>query len=214
MLRPDTIVMAWRGMSVALAAARAGHDVVAVPVQPTYFDYAQDDAETEPVAIGGPVRLADVAGFAPVPADWPPSAQARLLGTQFQVWTEYIPDGRALEYMIFPRACALAEVAWSGGPALMYDGPAQLHDGSAPLHDGPAPLQDGPAPLQDGPAPLRDRIAAHLGRLEAAGLEFRPLAGPRPWQQGGRGPRRHRPGYPVGDVAGHLAELAATDRQP
>ena len=57
MLRPDTVVMAWRGMQIALQAAQAGHDVVAAPVFPTYFDYYQERAETEPVAIGGPVRL-------------------------------------------------------------------------------------------------------------------------------------------------------------
>jgi hexosaminidase len=192
MLRPDTIVMAWRGMEVARAVAHSGHDVVVVPVLPTYFDYAQDSSDDEPVAIGGPVRLSDVAGFAPVPADLTAPARERVLGTQFQVWTEYIPDGRALEYMMFPRALALAEVAWSGGGS-----PLTGADSTGSLR----------------PA-LQDRIAAHLLRLDAAGLEYRPLAGPRPWQQGGSGPRRHRLGYPIGDVGVHLAELAAADGQP
>lgn len=187
-LRPDAVVMAWRGWQVARAAADAGHDVIAAPVLPTYFDYAQDSGETEPLAIGGPVRLADVAGFAPVPADWPQEARDRLIGTQFQVWTEYIPDGRALEYMIFPRACALADVAWSGRPS---------------------PLA---ADSRAHPA-LLPRIAAHLRRLDAVGLEYRPLSGPRPWQEGGAGPRRHRAGYPVADVAMHLRQLAAADEQ-
>jgi hexosaminidase len=185
-LRPDTVVMAWRGMRVARAAAEAGHDVIAAPVLPTYFDYAQDNGETEPLAIGGPVQLADVAGFEPLPDDWPQATRDRLIGTQFQVWTEYIPDGRALEYMIFPRACAFAEVAWSGrGSALSTDSPDR--------------------------AALVSRIEAHLRRLDAAGLEYRPLTGPRPWQQGGAGPRRHRPGYRVEDVAVHLGQLAAAD---
>jgi hexosaminidase len=185
MLRPDTVVMAWRGMGIARQAALAGHPVVAAPVLPTYFDYYQERAASEPIAIGGPVRLSDVAGFAPVPADWPQGAREKLIGTQFQVWTEYIRDGRSLEYMIFPRACALADVAWSGGPV---------------------PLTGEP----DRP-PFLDRIAAHLRRLDAAGLEYRPLAGPHPWQRGGAGPRRHRPGYLVQDVAVHLDQLAAVD---
>jgi hexosaminidase len=185
-LRPDTVVMAWRGMQVARAAAEAGHDVIAAPVLPTYFDYAQDVGETEPIAIGGPVRLRDVAGFDPAPAAWPQAVRDRVIGTQFQVWTEYIPDGRALEYMIFPRACALAEVAWSGQASAL----------SAESAGRPA---------------LLSRIAVHLGRLDAAGLEYRPLAGPWPWQQGGAGPRRHRVGYLVEDVAVHLSQLAASD---
>ncbi len=184
-LREDTIVMCWRGMQVGRAAAVAGHDVVATPVFPTYFDYYQERAGSEPVAIGGPVRIEDVAAFAPVPADWPAGARSRLIGTQFQVWTEYIPDARHLEYMIFPRACALADVSWAGQAVSWQDGTA------------------------DGAPPLRDRVVAHLGRLAAAGMEYRPLTGPRPWQQGGSGPRRHRPGYPVQDVSVHLDQLAA-----
>jgi len=196
-LRDDTIVMAWRGMQVARAAADAGHDVVAVPVFPTYFDYFQERLPSEPVAIGGPVRIEDVAGFAPVPADWPAAARERLLGTQFQVWTEYMPDSRALEYMMFPRGCALAEVAWTGGPAV-WTAPAGQE---APPGEGAQPQR----PV------LRDRIEAHLRRLAAAGIEYRPLSGPLPWQQGGTGPRRHRPGLQVHDVAAHLDQLSSAE---
>jgi hexosaminidase len=187
MLRPDTVVMAWRGMQIARDAALAGHEVVAAPVLPTYFDYYQERGPTEPVAIGGPVRLADVAEFAPVSADWPRQARDNLLGAQFQVWSEYIRDGRSLEYMIFPRACALADVAWSGTAIGLEGG-------------------------EPGRPALMTRIAAHLRKLDAAGLEYRPLTGPRPWQQGGSGPRRHRPGYLIQDVAVHLDQLAGGGR--
>lgn len=182
-LRDDTVVMAWRGGDIARRAALAGHDVVATPVIPTYFDYAQADDDREPLAIGGPVTIEEVAALRPLPGDWPDQAAQHLVGTQFQLWSEYIPDSRALDYMTFPRACALAEVAWHGAPT-PWAGPQTT----------------------DRP-PLRDRLTAHLGRLRAAGIEYRPLDGPHPWQQGGTGPRRHWAGTPVADVARHLAEL-------
>jgi hexosaminidase len=180
-LRPDTIVMAWRGMDIARRAAQAGHDVIATPVVPTYFDYCQADDEREPLAIGGPVTIDEVAAFSPgaAAAAWPEHAGRHLIGTQFQLWTEYIRDSRALEYMAFPRACALAEVAWSGGPA--QAAPAQG-----------APAQASPAQAGDATA-WAERLAAHLRRLDAAGVGYRPLNGPHPWQQAGPGPRGHRP---------------------
>jgi hexosaminidase len=182
-LRDDTLVMAWRGQEIGRKAALAGHDVISAPVMPTYFDYAQATDESEPLAIGGPVTIEDVAGHRPVPPDLPETAARHLIGTQFQVWTEYIPDSRALDYMVFPRACAFAEVAWHGEPAGW--------DESA-----------GGRPAQHG------RMSAHLGRLDAAGIEYRPLDGPRPWQQGGTGARRHHPGTRIAKVAQDLAEMA------
>jgi hexosaminidase len=176
-LRTDTVVMAWRGLDIGRRAAAAGHDVIAAPVLPTYFDYYQSDDQAEPGGIGGPVRLADVAAFAPVPGDWPPEVRRHVIGTQFQVWTEYVRTGRELEYLIFPRACALADVAWSGAPV--------------------------------PPGEAGSWLDAHLRRLDAAGLEYRPPAGPRPWQEGGTGSRRHRTGARIGEVAVNLDNLAA-----
>jgi hexosaminidase len=116
-LLPDSIVTAWRGDRVARRVAAAGYEVVRCPVFPAYFDYDQSDHPDEPLAIGGPITLDDVAGFAPVPEDWSDTERDRVLGVQFNAWTEYIADAAHLDYMMFPRACALAEVAWTGRPA-------------------------------------------------------------------------------------------------
>jgi hexosaminidase len=159
-VREDTIVMCWRGDAIAREAAAAGYDVVRAPVYPTYLDYDQSDLETEQLAIGGPITLADSAGFTPLRDDWSEAELAHVLGGQFQTWSEYIPNERHLDYMVFPRACAIAEVTWSGGPADYDDLTGRLE-------------------------------SAHLARLDAAGVEYRPLDGPRPWQQGGTGARKH-----------------------
>lgn len=113
-LRQDTVVMPWRGMGVGRRAAAAGHDVVATPVFPLYFDYAESSSPDEPMAIGDATTVEDVAAFEPAPADWTEEERARVLGVQAQLWTERVPDARTVDYRLWPRACALAEVAWSG----------------------------------------------------------------------------------------------------
>ncbi|MFC1653092.1 beta-N-acetylhexosaminidase [Planctomycetota bacterium] len=112
-LAPGATVMSWRGQKGGVAAAQAGHDVVMAANGYTYFDYYQGDRETEPLAIGGNLPLERVYSFDPVPADLSAAEAVHILGVQGQVWTEYIPTPEHAEYMAFPRACALSEVAWT-----------------------------------------------------------------------------------------------------
>ncbi len=113
-LAPEATVMSWRGIDGGLAAARQNHDVIMTPGSHCYFDHYQSDPATEPLAIGGYTTLEKVYAYEPTPADsLTPDQQRHILGAQGNVWTEYIPDGSQVEYMAFPRACALAEVLWS-----------------------------------------------------------------------------------------------------
>ena len=113
-LAPNATVMSWRGEAGGIAAASAGHDVVMAPNTYTYFDYFQSqDKASEPLGIGGYVPLSKVYGYNPIPAELPAEQAHHVLGTQYQLWSEYIPNPAHLEYMAFPRACALSEVAWS-----------------------------------------------------------------------------------------------------
>jgi hexosaminidase len=50
------------------------------------------------------------------------SIQAKhILGAQANVWTEYIPTSDHVEYMVYPRACAMAEVLWSKPETKKYE---------------------------------------------------------------------------------------------
>merc|ERR1712137_216851 len=71
------------------------------------------DILDEPLAIGGDLPLHQVHSFDPVPRDFTPEQAAHVLGTQGQLWTEYMPTSSDVERMAFPRLCALAEVAWT-----------------------------------------------------------------------------------------------------
>jgi hexosaminidase len=112
-LAPNATVMSWRGEEGGIAAAHAGHDVVMAPNTYTYLDYRQSLSPKEPLAIGGYLPLRRVYNYEPIPKGLTAEEARHVLGAQGQLWTEYIPDLEQLEYMAFPRACALAEVAWT-----------------------------------------------------------------------------------------------------
>jgi len=111
---PNTAVMSWRGEKGGIAAAQAGHDVVMAPTGSTYFDYYQSkDKDKEPLAIGGYLPLEVVYDYEPVPKEIAVEFSKHVLGSQGQLWTEYMPSPKQVEYMAFPRLAALAEVTWS-----------------------------------------------------------------------------------------------------
>jgi hexosaminidase len=113
-LPPGATVMAWRGEEHGIRAAQDGVDVVMTPREPTYLDKYQADSAEEPLAIGGMTTLADCVGWEPVPAALRNTPAAdRILGGQAQLWTEYIADRKRLDYMAFPRLCALSEALWT-----------------------------------------------------------------------------------------------------
>jgi hexosaminidase len=112
-LAPGAAVMSWHGAKPAVTAATAGHDVVLSPTSHCYFDYYQSRASGQPKAIGGFVPIEKVYSFNPMPADLSDEAKSHVLGGQANLWTEYIDSRNQLDYMAYPRTCALAEVLWS-----------------------------------------------------------------------------------------------------
>ncbi len=112
-LAPNATVMSWRGEKGGIEAASENHDVIMTPTSNCYFDYYQSEDPEEPLAIGGYLPLKDVYNYEPIPKELPKDKHNYILGTQGNVWTEYIPTEDHLEYMAYPRACAMAEVNWS-----------------------------------------------------------------------------------------------------
>jgi hexosaminidase len=111
-LAQNAALMDWIGG--ATEGASAGHDVVMTTEKLCYLDHYQSlDHGKEPRAIGGFLPLRNIYAFDPIPTNLPPQFQQHILGAQGNLWTEYIPNLRHAEYMIFPRESALAEITWS-----------------------------------------------------------------------------------------------------
>ncbi|MFD3759728.1 beta-N-acetylhexosaminidase [Streptomyces sp. NPDC058622] len=116
-------VLPWRDAEHGRRAALRGHDVIMAPFRSTYLDYPQSADPGEPRGQDGVLDLRGVYDNDPAPAHWEPEAAGRVLGTQAQLWTEYARTPAQLEYLAFPRLCALAETAWSAH----RDWPGFLH---------------------------------------------------------------------------------------
>lgn len=150
---PGAVVMAWQGRERGLRAIEAGHAVILASQSHYYFDFYPSDDPEEPYCIGGNTTWQRVVGADPREG-LRPDQRGLLLGVHGAVWTEYVDSPARVEYQAFPRACALAEVAWHG--------PAEV-------------------------AEFEARLGRHMARLDAAGVNYRPLSGPHPWQRGGTG---------------------------
>ncbi len=114
-LSPTATMMVWRSWDWATHAVKQGNEVVMTPTSHCYFDYGQGAHPKAPFyeAIGGHLPLEKVYSMEPVPGGLTPEQERKVIGVQGNLWSEYLFDQAKWEYMAFPRAIALAEVAWS-----------------------------------------------------------------------------------------------------
>ena len=113
-LAEGATVMSWRGEAGGIAAAKQDHDVVMTPNSYLYFDYYQSlDKANEPLAIGGYLPLQRVYSYEPMPQELTADEARHIIGVQANIWTEYMPTFKHMQYMALPRMAALSEVQWT-----------------------------------------------------------------------------------------------------
>ena len=113
-LAPNAIVMSWRGEKGGIAAAKELHKVIMTPGKPLYFDHYQTKNPKDSLAIHGYNPFKAVYSYNPIPKVLDSlGLGSYVLGAQGNVWTEYMASPAKVEYMIFPRMAALAEVLWA-----------------------------------------------------------------------------------------------------
>jgi hexosaminidase len=112
-LSPGATVMSWQGIQGGIEAMRQRHDAIMTPEPYVYFDYYQSLYPTEPLTAAGYTPLSKTYSYEPIPADLKADEEKYLKGVQGNAWSEYMDSPEKAEYMIFPRALAVAEVGWS-----------------------------------------------------------------------------------------------------
>jgi hexosaminidase len=104
--------MSWRGIEGGQEAIRQGHDAVMTPGNRCYLDKVQDAPVCEPEGFGGYLPIDSIYVYDPA-AGIPEASLGHLLGVQGNLWHELIPQPSHTEYMLYPRAFAIAEIGWS-----------------------------------------------------------------------------------------------------
>ncbi|HEY0299355.1 MAG TPA: beta-N-acetylhexosaminidase [Arachidicoccus sp.] len=119
-LAPKATVMSWRGEEGGIAAARMNHNVIMTPGGWVYFDHSQTQPE-DSLTIGGYLPIQRVYSYDPYSEKLTSDEHKYIIGVQANIWTEYMSSPSKVEYMVFPRMAALAEVAWTQPQYKNYD---------------------------------------------------------------------------------------------
>jgi hexosaminidase len=112
-LAPSATVMSWEGEEGGITAARMHHNVVMTPLPQMYFDAPNDKAENEPIGWNDPVSWQMVYNYEPQSSQLSEEDAKYILGAQANLWAEKIGTFSHLEYMVYPRVLALAELTWT-----------------------------------------------------------------------------------------------------
>lgn len=110
----DFIILGWQKYGeAAVKAAEQGHRFIMSPARIMYLIRYQGPQWFEPLTYFGNNTLKDVYDYEPIQKDWTSHTASLLMGVQACMWTEFCNTPADLDYLLFPRLSALAEVAWS-----------------------------------------------------------------------------------------------------
>ncbi len=114
MLDDDITIMAWVGADkAALEAANRGLETILTPQIPYYINRKQSTDPGEPHTQGRGTETVEVVyNYVPM-KNVPDNLNSKYKGVQANFWSEYVPDGKLLEYLILPRLAAVAEAGWT-----------------------------------------------------------------------------------------------------
>ncbi|MDE1192210.1 MAG: beta-N-acetylhexosaminidase [Arachidicoccus sp.] len=119
-LAPNATIMSWRGEEGGIAAAQQHHNVIMTPGGWLYLDHSQIKNE-DSLTIGGYLPIKRVYEYDPYSSKLTKEETKYISGLQANVWTEYMADPAKVEYMIFPRMAAVAEIGWTQIKNKNYD---------------------------------------------------------------------------------------------
>ena len=117
-LANDAVVMNWRGIDIGKKALEQGNPVVLT--SDCYINKYQGLPEYEPLANGGYLTLKKLCHYnlekenlTSLSLGGGKGEEKKVLGSQANLWAEYIATPEHSEYMLFPRLLAFSEICWT-----------------------------------------------------------------------------------------------------
>ena len=120
-LSPTAVMMVWRDWKWARHALDLGNNIIMTPRTHCYIDYTPGNLpENDPYydnitryqKTPRVITLEKVYHFEPVSEGIRPGQETQILGSQANLWGEYLYDWRKAEYFLYPRALAMSEALW------------------------------------------------------------------------------------------------------
>ena len=112
-LSKDATMVAWHDSDDGFRASLRGYDVILSPASFSTFSYYQDNPITSPKSMSGFLPIDKVYNFNPRPSNISQEALQHIKGIQMNMWTQYIEKEEDIEYYLYPRLLAAAEMAWT-----------------------------------------------------------------------------------------------------
>jgi len=112
-LLPDTVVQHWWQAPLAQEAARRGHKLILSPASRVYLDIKYDASTS--LGLDWTKQYIEVQDA----YNWDPASilgdvtEKSILGVEAELWTETIVTVDDIDYMLFPRLPACAEIGWT-----------------------------------------------------------------------------------------------------
>ena len=122
----NTVIMWWRHdrPGQLKKSVSKNYKTVLCPRRPLYFDFIQRQGDKWGRVWNGFNPLEDVYRYPDTDLDsWnlPETEEDCIMGLQANLWTERVQNEERVDYMTFPRLCALAEAAWTSREAKDFD---------------------------------------------------------------------------------------------
>ena len=113
-LRDESIFMAWKGTKQTTRLLEKGRHTIATPAQYLYFDQQYIKKRGEPGHTwAGAISTKKVYSYQPLHSNISVRNRKKFQGIHTCLWSERAFDEKTADYLVWPRALAFSQIAWS-----------------------------------------------------------------------------------------------------